>query len=101
MPNIEVYSIRIYNRSLTADEISKNYEEDKRRFQIEDIKDNPSASELGYVSNGLMCLYDGEYNSEFGKSKKTKTWYDLSKNNNNATLKNFDFNKTSGWTGNS
>ena len=80
MPNIEVYSIRIYNRSLTADEISKNYEEDKRRFQIEDIKDNPSASELGYVSNGLMCLYDGEYNSEFGKSKKTKTWYDLSKN---------------------
>ena len=33
--------------------------------------------------------------------KKTKTWYDLSKNNNNATLKNFDFNKTSGWTGNS
>ncbi len=101
MPNIEVYSIRIYNRSLTADEISKNYEEDKRRFQIEDIKDNPSASELGYVSNGLMCLYDGEYNSEFGKSKKTKTWYDLSKNNNNATLKNFDFNKTSGWTENS
>ena len=101
MPNIEVYSIRIYNRSLTADEISKNYEEDKRRFQIEDIKDNPSASELGYVSNGLMCLYDGEYNSEFGKSKKTKTWYDLSKNNNNATLKNFDFNKTSGWTANS
>ena len=101
MPNIEVYSIRIYNRSLTADEISKNYEEDKRRFQIEDIKDNPSASELGYVSNGLMCLNDGEYNSEFGKSKKTKTWYDLSKNNNNATLKNFDFNKTSGWTGNS
>lgn len=101
MANIEVYSIRIYNRSLTADEISKNYEEDKRRFQIEDIKDNPSASELGYVSNGLMCLYDGEYNSEFGKSKKTKTWYDLSKNNNNATLKNFDFNKTSGWTGNS
>ena len=97
MANIEVYSIRIYNRSLTADEISKNYEEDKRRFQIEDIKDNPSASELGYVSNGLMCLYDGEYNSEFGKSKKTKTWYDLSKNNNNATLKNFDFNKTSGW----
>lgn len=101
MANIEVYSIRIYNRSLTADEISKNYEEDKRRFQIEDIKDNPSASELGYVSNGLMCLYDGEYNSEFGKSKKTKTWYDLSKNNNNATLKNFVFNKTSGWTGNS
>jgi len=101
MPNIEVYSIRIYNRSLTADEISKNYEEDKRRFQIEDIKDNPSASELGYVSNGLMCLYDGEYNSEFGKSKKAKAWYDLSKNNNNATLKNFDFNKTSGWTGNS
>ena len=101
MANIEVYSIRIYNRSLTADEISKNYEEDKRRFQIEDIKDNPSASELGYVSNGLMCLYDGEYNSEFGKSKKTKTWYDLSKNTNNATLKNFDFNKTSGWTGNS
>ena len=101
MANIEVYSIRIYNRSLTADEISKNYEEDKRRFHIEDIKDNPSASELGYVSNGLMCLYDGEYNSEFGKSKKTKTWYDLSKNNNNATLKNFDFNKTSGWTENS
>lgn len=101
MANIEVYSIRIYNRSLTADEISKNYEEDKRRFQIEDIKDNPSASELGYVSNGLMCLYDGEYNSKFGKSKKTKTWYDLSKNNNNATLKNFVFNKTSGWTGNS
>ena len=101
MANIEVYSIRIYNRSLTADEISKNYEEDKRRFQIEDIKDNPSASELGYVSNGLMCLYDGEYNSEFGKSKKTKSWYDLSKNNNNAILKNFDFNKTSGWTGNS
>ena len=101
MPNIEVYSVRIYSRSLTADEISKNYEEDKRRFQIEDIKDNPSVSELGYVSNGLMCLYDGEYNSEFGKSKKAKAWYDLSKNNNNATLKNFDFNKTSGWTGNS
>lgn len=101
MPNIEVYSVRIYNRSLGEDEISKNYEGDKKRFLIEEIEENPSVSELGYVSNGLMCLYDGEYNSKFGKSKKTNTWYDLSQNNNSGTLNNFKFNSNSGWTGNS
>ena len=101
MSNIEVYSVRIYNRSLTQEEIDKNTEQDIKRFKIEEIMVTPTASDLGYVDNGLMCLYDGEYNSEFGKSKKTNNWYDLSNNNNNGTLTNFNLNNASGWTGNS
>ena len=101
MSNIEVYSVRIYNRSLTQEEIEKNTEQDIKRFKIEEIMVTPTASDLGYVDNGLMCLYDGEYNSEFGKSKKTNNWYDLSNNNNNGTLTNFNLNNASGWTGNS
>ena len=32
--NMEVYSVRIYNRCLTEDEINHNYEIDKARFGI-------------------------------------------------------------------
>ena len=101
-PNMQVYSVRIYNRCLTKEEVKKNYEQDKKRFEIEKLtNNNPTPKELGYVDDGLVCMYDGEYNSEFGKSKKIRTWYDLSRNNNNGTLRNFNFNNISGWTGNS
>ena len=32
--NFEVYSVRIYNRALTDEEISQNYNVDKERFGI-------------------------------------------------------------------
>ena len=101
-PNLEVYSVRIYNRCLTQEEVQKNYEQDKKRFKIIELTDNnPTPEELGYVSNGLVCMYDGEYNSKYEKSSKTTTWYDLSRNNNEGILKNFNFNENSGWTGKS
>lgn len=44
-----------------------------------------------------MAYYDAQCNIQDGYSDKTITWKDLSGNNHDADLKNFDFTQTSGW----
>ena len=97
--NIEIYSVRIYNRGLSEEEIKQNYKSDSERFNIETKQEN---STLGYVSDGLKVLYDGEYNTPVSAHyNSTKTWYDLSGNGNDGILSNINYDSNSGWTNNS
>ena len=95
LANIEIYSVRIYNRSLSQEEINKNYESDVSRFNITNIEQN---KDFGYVSDGLICLYDGEMNTYYGHSKSTNVWWDLTGNGNHGVLKNVNKTNSSGWT---
>lgn len=45
----------------------------------------------------MFAYYDAECNIQDGHSNTTTTWKDLSGNNHDATLNNFDFNDTNGW----
>ena len=98
--NIEIFSVRIYNRCLTEQERENNYKLDLAKYNLEEVNNVPTVSELGYVSDGLIVLYDGKYNTLSGSSNKTTIWEDLSGNSNNGTLKGFDFTNTSGWNNN-
>lgn len=98
--NCEIYSVRIYNHCLTDEEIKNNYRMDEKRFGITNITKVPE--DIGYVKDGLICLYDGKQNTLSGHSYKNPNWSNLvSTTNENATLVNFDYNATSGWTDNS
>ena len=96
---IEVYSVRIYNRCLSEEEVRKNYESDCERFKLN--KEKFDVSNLGYVEDGLICLYDGEHNNFYNHDNKISNWVDLTNNNNNGKLMKFDYNAQSGWTNNS
>ena len=96
---IEVYSVRIYNRCLSEEEVKKNYESDCERFKLNQEKFD--VSNLGYVEDGLICLYDGEHNNFYNHDNKISNWVDLTNNNNSGNLMNFDYNDQSGWTNNS
>lgn len=51
-----------------------------------------------YVENGMLAYYDGENNTGNGRhSDTTIVWKDLSGNDNDGLLKNFDNNENSGW----
>lgn len=62
------------------------------------------ASELGdeYIKDDLQVWYDGINNTGSGHSNSTTTWYDLSGNNNHATIYNIATTPTadSGWHSN-
>ncbi|MBR0490631.1 MAG: hypothetical protein IJJ82_01100 [Clostridia bacterium] len=62
------------------------------------------ASELGdeYIKDGMQVWYDGINNTGSGHSNSTTTWYDLSGNNNHATIYNIATTPTadSGWHSN-
>lgn len=62
------------------------------------------ASELGdeYIKDGMQVWYDGINNTGSGHSSSTTTWYDLSGNNNHATIYNIATTPTadSGWHSN-
>ena len=96
---IEVYSVRIYNRCLSEEEVRKNYESDCERFKLN--KEKFDVSNLGYVEDGLICLYDGEHNNFYNHDNKISNWIDLTNNNNDGNLMKFDYNEQSGWTNNS
>ena len=53
-----------------------------------------------YVKNGLILHLDGINNTGEGHSSTSTIWNDLSGNNNNGTLKSFDYNQNSGWLDN-
>jgi hypothetical protein len=71
--NGTIYLARIYNRTLSSDEITQNYKQS-----------------LPYTSDGLILHLDAQ-------NASGTTWTDLSGNGNNGTLKNFGTSATSGW----
>ena len=72
--NIEVYSVRIYNRCLTEEEIINNYNVDNKRFKIKNVQVEETPN---YVSEGLVCLLDGSKNTKYGHSERTNIWQNL------------------------
>ena len=78
--NGQIYSVRIYNGLLSNDEIQKNYNIDKTRFDYLDY-DN-----VNYVTSNLILHYDGMNNTGTGHSSSTTVWKDLSGNNKDGTL---------------
>ena len=95
--NMEVYSVRIYDRCLTQEEVKQNYENDKKRFNIQEI---PEIKTPDYVTDGLVSLLDAEKNTKYGHSKRTSIWQNLV-GTTNASLKNVNNTLASGWTENS
>lgn len=85
-----IYNVRVYNRALTDEEILKNHEIDKQRYQIVDDTD--------YVSSGLITHYDAINNTGTGYSNTATIWKDLSGRGNDGTLLGFD--SSSGWKNN-
>ena len=80
-----VYTNRVYNRALSADEILQNYQAEQYRFE----------TPAGPVTNGLLLYWDaGNLDSYPGTGT---TIYDLSGNGNNGTLVNgVGYNQTNG-----
>lgn len=70
-----VYSLRMYNRTLTANEILQNYQSTLPRMLNEDI-----------VTNGLIFFVDAGYSTSF--TTASNTWFDISGLTNNGTLTN-------------
>lgn len=91
--NIEVYSVRIYNRCLTEEEIINNYNVDNKRFKIKNVQVEETPN---YVSEGLVCLLDGSKNTKYGHSERTNIWQNLA-GTTDASLKNVNYTKESGW----
>ena len=72
----KINQIKIYNRALTSDEITRNYNSSKKRyFQEENI-----------VTNGLVINVDASNSSSYVGSGTS--WYDISGNSNHLTLAN-------------
>ena len=83
----EVYTIRVYSRALSAEEIAANHAIDVARFYA------PSQDE-GYVTDGLVARWDGIDNAGTGTHNPNATvWKDLA-GNLDLTLTG-----ASGWAG--
>ncbi len=89
--NGNIYAIRMYNRVLTEAELAKNYEIDKKRFNIQ---------ETNYVTDGLVLHYDGINNTGNGHASGATTWKDLSGNGNDGILNGFNDDENNGWNAN-
>jgi len=72
--NMTVGLARVYNRELTSEEVTQNYNATKARYFPEEI-----------VSDGLVVNLDATNASSVGVGT---TWFDLSGNGNNGTLVN-------------
>lgn len=57
--------------------------------------------QASYVQEGLVCWYDGIYNTVSGHDENATIWQDLTGNNNNGKLMNIDNDDNSGWSSNS
>ena len=83
----EVYTIRIYSRALSAEEIAANHAIDEARFYA-------PAQDEGYVTDGLVARWDGIDNAGTGTHAPNATvWKDLA-GNLDLTLTG-----SVGWTG--
>ncbi|MCR5750430.1 MAG: LamG domain-containing protein [Kiritimatiellae bacterium] len=84
----EVYTIRVYDRALSAAEIAANHAIDEARFYA-------PAQDEGYVSDGLVARWDGIDNAGTGTHDPNATvWKDLA-GNIDLTLAG----DSVGWTG--
>lgn len=59
------------------------------------------SKELGYVTDGIVLHYDGVLNTKMGHNANSSVWNDLSGNENDGILKNFNLNNTNNWKSNS
>lgn len=75
----------------------KIVDDDIENYNPEDDDSNTSSLVNSYITNGLIALYNGEYNNGTVHSNSSNTWDDLSGNGNNGALSDFDFNDESGW----
>ena len=57
-----------------------------RRRMMFTKKKESAINWLGYVAEGLIACFDGEYNTRAGSNSTSKTWEDLSGNDNDATF---------------
>ena len=64
----------------------------------ESVEGNRIPEEEKYVKEGLILHFDGIDNTENGHDNNSTIWKDLSGNNNDGELKNFEYTQTSGWT---
>lgn len=69
-----IYSVKVYNRALTAEEVLQNYKVDKEKYTS------------SYATEGLLLHLDGENNTGNGHSSTATTWKDLSGNGNDGVL---------------
>ena len=69
------YNVRLYNKTLSSDEVQQNYKATKDKFQGQQI-----------ITNGLVLNLDAANKDSYPGTGTT--WYDLSGNGNNGTLLN-------------
>jgi prepilin-type N-terminal cleavage/methylation domain-containing protein len=65
-------------------------------IEYELYKENTNIAD--YIQDGLVFHLDAINNFGFGHSNTTTIWNDLTSNHSDATLMNFNFNASSGWT---
>ena len=73
-----IYSFRLYNRILTAEEVMENYE-----YELLPKEELPPEEELPLITDGLTCWLDARSLSSFVSEE---TWIDLSGNGNNGLI---------------
>ena len=71
-----IYSVKAYNEALNAGEIQKSYNQNNKKFNIEEKAGNGE-----YVKTGLTAYYDGIENTGNGHDYNTTIWKDLTGNN--------------------
>lgn len=75
----------------------KAVDDDTTNYNPETDRSNASSLVNSYITDGLMALYDGEYNIGTTHSNSSDSWSDLSGNGNNGALSSFNFDDNSGW----
>ena len=86
--NGKIYSVRFYNKALTASEVTSNFNYEKERYGIEDK----------VARNQPIIHYDAKNNTGTGTYDKTATiWKNLSGNSYNGVLNGFNNTTSSGW----
>ena len=73
-----IYTFRLYNRILTAEEVMENYE-----YELLPKEELPPEEELPLITDGLTCWLDARSLSSFASEE---TWIDLSGNGNNGSI---------------
>jgi hypothetical protein len=73
-----IYSFRLYNRILTAEEVMENYE-----YELLPKEELPPEEELSPITDGLTCWLDARSLNSFALGE---TWADLSGNGNNGSI---------------
>lgn len=78
-----IKSIRVYNRTLTPSEVMSNYEVDAARFGLPKPWKNP------YVTDGLIAMWDGEWNAGGGVHNNAGGMVDISGNGHDLLFKDW------------